>query len=90
MSDFSYSEGMILFLLICLAAYGLWCAIHDENDDEIIDRTRKIADARAHQEAQWIAAGCWYGPKKDPIRQARDIAEEDEQQARDERNQWHS
>ena len=54
MATLSYSMGMALFLLICLAAYGIWRAIDDDSDDDIIDRARRIQDARAHQEAQWI------------------------------------
>jgi hypothetical protein len=66
--NLTYSTGMALFIVLCFAAYGLWRALTDDSDDDIIDRARKISDARAHQEAQWIAAGCWYGPKKDPLR----------------------
>jgi hypothetical protein len=34
---------------------------------KMVDLARQIADARAKQRAAWIAAGCWYGPKKDPL-----------------------
>ena len=66
MDTLSFSQGMALFGLFCLAAYGLWRAVADDAP-KMVDRARQIADARAKQRAAWIAAGCWYGPKKDPL-----------------------
>ena len=66
METLSYSEGMTLILLLCLAAYGLWRAMTDD-DPKVVDRARHLTDARAKQRAEWVASGCWYGPRKDPL-----------------------
>ena len=63
----TYSVGMLILLLFFIAIYVAYEIATSPPSRAWIRKMQQVADGRAHQQAQWLAAGCWYGPKKDPL-----------------------
>ena len=59
MDDLTFSAGMAIFLVICLALLALWAALASGPSRQWIRRMQQIKDGKAHQEAEWIASNCF-------------------------------
>ena len=59
MDDLSFSAGMALFLVLCLALLGLWAVLASGPSREWIRRMQRMEDGRRRQEAEFIAGNCF-------------------------------
>jgi len=59
MADLSYSEGMALFLVACIAAYVAWMGLTARPSRRWMKRLRRLEEGRARQQAEFIASNCF-------------------------------
>jgi hypothetical protein len=56
METLSYSEGMALFIALCIAVYIAWLGLTSRPSRQWIRRMQRIQDGRRRQQAEWIAS----------------------------------
>ena len=59
MADLSYSEGMALFLVVCIAVYVAWMGLTARPSRRWIKRMQRIQEGKARQEAEFVANNCF-------------------------------
>ena len=59
METLSFSAGMAIFLVLCLALLGLWAVLASGPSREWIRRMQRMEDGRKRQEAEFIANNCF-------------------------------